>query len=380
MINRSHISDILCCLFLVLLLVACGTPSKPVTASGGDMEVPPSSTSTHAHPSPTSISPTPSPIPPMPTHTHQPEAIVYLNPQRYFVEYIVRVSNDGFDLNELQLYQPRPVEWDAQTDVEIEEISPTPSEEGEDPDHGNGMYLWKIMGDPKPGKSTTFTLRFTFTAYETRTNISPEDIQPYDRSNPLYAMYTRPERFIEVSDPEIVALADQVVGAETNPYLIARSFYDYVVDTAQYKLLGEGLAGAKSLCTGGTGECGDYSALFVALCRAKGIPARPIVGYWAINGIDQTHVWAEFYVEPFGWVPVDPTIGQFEPGKRDYYFGNMDNQRVILNKGYNITLDPPGPDNFIASFLQVPLWWFWGSGDSDAMSIERTRWRVEIAD
>ena len=128
------------------------------------------------------------------------------------------------------------------------------------------------------------------------------------------------------------------------------------------------------------GECGDYSALFIALCRVKGIPARPIVGYWAITGIDQTHVWAEFYVEPFGWVPVDPTIGQFEADQRDYYFGNMDNQRVILNKGFNISLDPSAPGNYIAPFLQVPLWWYWGSGDSIDLSIERTRWRVESVD
>jgi hypothetical protein len=55
----------------------------------------------------------------------------------------------------------------------------------------------------------------------------------------------------------------------------------------------------------------------------------------------------------------------------------MDNQRVILNKGFNLPLDPPGPDNYVATFLQVPLWWFWGNGDADGTYLERTTWVVE---
>jgi transglutaminase-like putative cysteine protease len=91
-------------------------------------------------------------------------------------------------------------------------------------------------------------------------------------------------------------------------------------------------------------------------------------------------VWAEFFIENLGWIPVDPTLGQTtpgNPGKPDYYFGSMDNQRVILNKGFNIQLDPAGPDGFIAPFLQVPLWWYWGSsGDGNSVSLERTSWKV----
>jgi len=377
--HRTLRSNILGYLIVIFLLVACGsaTTAAPTALPTKDLPI---ETPTETLPSDTPVPPTSSPIPPTPTETALPEAINYLNPQKYFVEYLVKVDNRGFNLTELRVYQPRPVAWDAQTEVEIEEVLPAPSVQGEDSEHGNGIYYWKILGEPKSGKSLTFALRFTFTAYETRTNIAPNDVQPYDESDPQYILYTRPERFIEVSDPEIADLADQVAGDETNPYLMARSFYDYIVDNAKYNLLGQGLAGAKELCTSGTGECGDYSALFVALCRAKGIPARPIVGYWAISGIDQTHVWAEFYVEPFGWIPVDPTIGQIESDKRDYYFSNMDNQRVILNKGFNITLDPRGPDNYIAAFLQVPLWWYWGSGDPGDLSIERTRWRVEAVD
>jgi len=261
--------------------------------------------------------------------------------------------------------------------VLVEEVSPPPTHDGADPMHGSGMYYWQRVGEPLSGEAISFKILFAFTAYETRTNIDPDDVQPYDDSESLYALYTQSERFIEAADAQIVALANQVADGETNPYLLARRFYDYVVATARYELLGEGLRGAKRLVETGVGECGDYSALFCALCRVVGIPARPVVGYWAISGIEQTHVWAEFYVEPVGWIPVDPTVGQAQPGKRDYYFGAMDNERVILNKGFNIQLDPPGPGNYVAPCLQVPLWWFWGSGDPQGMRIERTAWTVE---
>ena len=135
------------------------------------------------------------------------------------------------------------------------------------------------------------------------------------------------------------------------------------------------MLGAKYLLEKGIGECGDYSALFIAFCRAKGIPARAVVGYWAETGNDQTHVWAEFYLQEIGWIPVDATIGQQRPAERAYYFGNMDNQRIILSKGFNIPLVPRGPDGNIAPLLQNPYWWFWGKGDGNKMQMS-SKWVV----
>jgi hypothetical protein len=302
-------------------------------------------------------------------------SIEFTNSVKYQVEYVVTVNNQNFGLDELLVYQPLPVDWDGQSEVVIEEISPETTQEDIETTHGNGIIYWEVSNPPQAGESMPFKILFSFTGNEINTKVNPEIIEPYDKDNPLYKLYTKPERYIESTDSEIVEIANQVAGDEANPYLVARKFYDYVIDTAEYKLVGRGLLGAKALVENGVGECGDYASLFIALARAKGIPARPVVGYWAISGTDQTHVWAEFYLEGLGWIPVDPTIGQDR--QREYYFGNMDNQRVILNKGFNIKLVPPGPDNYVASFLQVPLWWYWGSsGDDNSVSIERTSWIV----
>ena len=359
--------------FLVLLLSLSMIMSSCVPAATAVPTVPP------AVEEPTIASPsaTPAPSPTAePTATSAPrEPISFVNPQAYSVEYKVTIRNDGFTLTDIRLYLPMPGEWEAQRDFKITQVSPDPKSQGVEKNSGNAMIYWQLSGIPKKNTTEDFILNFDLTAYETVTNIDPLTIQPYNTDTVEYKQYTKDEKYIEASDPEIVQLASDLAKGETNPYLLAKTFYDYVIDTAHFELLGQGLNGAKYLLENGKGEGGDYSALFIALSRAAGIPARPVVGYWAISGNDQTNVWAEFYLENIGWIPVDATIGQQSAAKRAYYFGNMDNQRVILSKGYNTALVPPGPNNYIAPLLQVPTWWFWGSGDANKISLDSS-WTV----
>jgi transglutaminase-like putative cysteine protease len=355
----------------LLVLLACNVINPKLTSA----------------PTPIPLTPTLTPIPFTPTVANPPEpsatlppvqsSVTQQKPQRYRVEFIATIKNDGFTLDKLLVYQPRPIAWDGQQDINIELVSPAPAKEGTDPTFGNGLYYWDVKKEkPGIGESLPVKIKFTYTAYEITANINPNEVQPYDKNSPLYKLYTRPENFIESTDSQIIDIANQVAAGEENPYLLAEKFYNYIIQMAHYRLVGKGLLGAKALLTNSEGECGDYASLFIALARAKGIPARSVVGYWAISGIEQTHVWAEFYLEGIGWIPVDPTIGQQSSTDKEYYFGNMDNQRVILEKGFNIPLDPPGPDNFLTPLIQGPYWWFWGNGDGDKMSLEVTSWNI----
>lgn len=65
------------------------------------------------------------------------------------------------------------------------------------------------------------------------------------------------------------------------------------------------------------GFCEHYSAAFVVLMRAAGVPARVVVGYQggSLNPLDNylivrqrdAHAWAEVWLEDQGWVRIDPT-------------------------------------------------------------------------
>jgi len=66
------------------------------------------------------------------------------------------------------------------------------------------------------------------------------------------------------------------------------------------------------------GVCTEFSGLFVAFCRAMGIPARVVNGYWVRkrdlalnNAVDvhgDRHAWPEYYLPTVGWIPAEPTM------------------------------------------------------------------------
>ena len=88
-----------------------------------------------------------------------------------------------------------------------------------------------------------------------------------------------------------------------------------------------------------TGSPYDVSLLFSTLCRASDIPCMPISG--VITDEDKTylHWWAEFYIDAYGWVPVDIGMALDVPfeskieNRRTYYFGNLDGNRISFSHG-----------------------------------------------
>ncbi|HEV8304223.1 MAG TPA: transglutaminase-like domain-containing protein [Gemmatimonadales bacterium] len=57
------------------------------------------------------------------------------------------------------------------------------------------------------------------------------------------------------------------------------------------------------------GDCNEHTALYVALARSVGLPARTAAGLVYLNGRFYYHAWPEVYLGD--WVAVDPTFDQF---------------------------------------------------------------------
>ena len=104
--------------------------------------------------------------------------------------------------------------------------------------------------------------------------------------------------------------------------------------------------GAQKSFTRLSGDCGEFSFVFIALCRSIGIPARSITAVWPT---ESGHAWAEFYIEPYGWLPVDTTIAQVldeclqhtiksKSLERNYLFGNLYPNRLIVFVGCNVNV------------------------------------------
>ena len=84
------------------------------------------------------------------------------------------------------------------------------------------------------------------------------------------------------------------------------------------------------------GDCNEHTALFVALARSIGIPARINVGLAYVRGAFYYHAWPEVYIDEGGgrglWLPVDPTFNQFPADATHFRLarGGLDKQAAIL--------------------------------------------------
>jgi hypothetical protein len=119
-------------------------------------------------------------------------------------------------------------------------------------------------------------------------------------------------------------LGERIIGRIKDPVAQARAIYDWVAENAIYDpaIQGCGTGDIRRQFIAGEygGRSADINGLFVAICRAVGIPARCVYGLrvgpsrlfrsLGLSAGDATrmqHVRAEFYIPGYGWIPVDPS-------------------------------------------------------------------------
>lgn len=162
-------------------------------------------------------------------------------------------------------------------------------------------------------------------SFSTQYQINKSSVAAYATDSDLYGKFTLPEPFIESDNPELINEARNLTAGLSNPAEMASRIYNYVVRHLHY-VEQEEERGALWALNSSIGDCSEYSYLFVALCRAVGIPARVDVGFaFYPNGqtVQDGHMWAEYYLENYSWVPVDATWQIFN--SMDYrHFSQVD--------------------------------------------------------
>lgn len=174
-----------------------------------------------------------------------------------------------------------------------------------------------------------------------------------------YSLYLAPTRLGPIDGP-VKALADRITAGKTTVLAKAKAIYDWSCENMYRDPATKG-CGAGDVClllvTPG-GKCTDIHSVFVALCRAAGVPAREIFGIRqgkepVVDITTWQHCWAEFFLPGYGWVPVDPADVRkmmltenlaLEDDKtreyRDYFWGAWDSYRVKLAVGRDVILTP----------------------------------------
>jgi transglutaminase-like putative cysteine protease len=233
-----------------------------------------------------------------------------------------------------RLWVPRLPNDSFQTAELLEVESPWPHQVSEDPDFGNPLLFFEPEAPLKPGL-VEIRLKYRLLRKE-QSRPDPQESVP--------ALFQK-SRGLVVVDDEIRRIARETAGRLEDPLEKARALYRYVLGHMSYDTNGKGWGrgDAAYACKVGKGNCTDFHSLFIALALAEGIPARFQMGYplpEAAEGpvLKPYHCWAEFHVAGRGWIAVDISEAWKQPAKADYYFGNLDPNRVLVSTGREIRL------------------------------------------
>ena len=236
-------------------------------------------------------------------------------------------------------YLPVPLERQQIKNLKINHISPQPKRMPQEGDVQPAAYF-----EEPASADLVFSVEYEFdnvTRYVDLRQIDldavaaaaadgyPAEVMPFLEERGPHILFT----------PYLRSLAAELIGDETNPLKIARSFYDYITCNLRYSYVRDYAALdsiAEYMAINQKGDCGVMAILFITLCRIAGIPAK-----WQ-SGIDSEpndigeHDWAQFYVPSVGWLYCDPSFGRScrlrnREEMWNFFFGNIDPFRIPLN-------------------------------------------------
>ncbi len=209
-----------------------------------------------------------------------------------------------------------------------------------------------------PGENYKISIKSWLERFEIETRVTPSKVKRwYNKDRKLYKAYTSSEPGIPSDNKQIVSAVNTIVRNEKNPYLKASRIYKYLINNMEYVSKPSSSDVLKNL-SDKRGNSYAYSILFSAMCRSAGVPSRPVAGVIVYNNKQSVnHYWAEFYIEGFGWIPVDAALGdgarfgnfpideEINPVK--YYFGSIDNHHINMTKGI-VPVKQIEPDGIIS--------------------------------
>jgi hypothetical protein len=155
------------------------------------------------------------------------------------------------------------------------------------------------------------------------------------QADPAAGQFIAPEPLIESDDPVIRAESARAVGGISGTRARVERLTRYVNGLLEKKPT-MSIPSAREVLRTKVGDCNEHTALFVAMARSLGIPARIDVGLVFVRGAFYYHAWPEVYIDDGGgrglWLPVDPTLNQFPADATHVRLarGGLDRQTAIL--------------------------------------------------
>lgn len=229
----------------------------------------------------------------------------------------------------------------AEQDVEIvTKDLPAGSQIESEPQYGNKI----LYVEATAGKDGSIPLKVTYRVTRREVRGGKDTISEDEKQ---LARLLQPDARVPIDGKPLDLIKDKKV--PDDQLAAAKVFYDVVNGHMRYSKEGTGWGNGDSnwACDSGYGNCTDFHSLFMSLARSRKIPTKFEIGFplpekRGAGEIPGYHCWAWFHPKGKGWVPVD--ISEANKSKdekvREYYFGNLTEDRVLFSTGRDITLTP----------------------------------------
>ncbi len=276
-------------------------------------------------------------------------------PVRFRVRHVITVKPGAVPAGKIiRCWVPFPQEYRHQGGGSDLETTPTSHRPAPNGAPMRTVYLEQPAAPD--GQPTVFEARYVYNSAAWVSGITPDGPAPAPQGSrpqtgpaeefPASELVSRPPH-LDLT-PAVRDLAREIVGTtETDPVRKAGLIWRWIDTHIRYCAEMEYAvmpAIVEKMVSVRKGDCGVQALLFIALCRASGVPARWQSGWVTRPGAWNMHDWAEFWVPGRGWIPADPSVGtrkSDDPRARDFFFGNLDAYRMIANTDYARPFDPP---------------------------------------
>ena len=243
----------------------------------------------------------------------------YNKEQKYALSngYLIEVSYaeeivplDAIQLPNLEWRIALPAETDRQ---KIREITPIGLPFTEEITNGQRIAVFKFANFNSEERYV-FGWRAILEVWSIKYQITPADCE-----NELELSSEEREKYLVDNDnlamdkEIIISAAASAIGRETNILRKIYSIRNYVYDKLKYGIKPH-IDPPDIVLRRGVGSCGEYLGLLLALCRLNGIATRTVGRYKCPPYPQQknipllpdfNHVWMEFYLPSFGWLPME---------------------------------------------------------------------------
>jgi transglutaminase-like putative cysteine protease len=234
----------------------------------------------------------------------------------YLIEmsYVEEISPlDDVQVNQLEWRIALPADTDRQKVKQVEAVGMPFTEEIQE---GQRVAVFKFE-TLKPQEGCIFGWKALMEVRGIKYQLTNRDVEKIPPlSLEFQRRYLVDDDELAMDTPTIIQAAQEAIGTETNLLRKILKIRNYVYDRLSYGIKPH-IDTPDVALERGVGSCGEYVGILLALARLNGIACRTVGRYKCPPYADRqnlplqpdfNHVWLEFYVPGFGWLPMESNV------------------------------------------------------------------------